>query len=249
MSFADERTRPAPLALAARSTQRARNHTWTGLRLMIVGFALIWFSLVALVEYGGILCLVFGSAFLWFGRRGFNEAHRRWAARGAVLLFLGLLSFLVFSIVFQVWLANGVVSPGETPAQTAASLRFAVEVGVLGTFAAIVTMGLGFVTLPYGRADTGSRLVLWAGFGALLILALVSFGTVLSELLADISAALQAAPLPYPTADIEGQEIFFGLLQIVPCLLFIWGYLRIRKRLFPGGKREARAAIGRDLGV
>jgi hypothetical protein len=52
-----------------------------------------------------------------------------------------------------------------------------------------------------------------------------------------------------PSLGVQGLTELCGLLLVIPCALFAWGYLRPRMRLFPGGKRAARTSIRRDVAI
>ncbi len=232
--------------VSSQSLARMRNHTWTGLRLMVIGFLLFW---VPYISYVGALLLLGGVMFLWFGRRAFAESHRRWVARGTVLLLLGLIGLLTVEVLFDLRLSSLTAQSGLSASTALAILQQDLDFFVLGTFAFTVVCALGFVALPYGRADGLSRGILWAAFGASFVLSVVEFSTIWSEFTAVITDAQMGVVNTTPLTDIQGQLLWFSIFSVVPYALFAWGYLRVRSRLFPGGKKAARTSIYRDLGT
>ena len=72
---------PAAAGLPPWVNTRSRNHTWTGPRLMIFGFALFW---VPVLSYVGAVLLLAGVMFVFAGRRAFNDAQgrTRWCSIG-----------------------------------------------------------------------------------------------------------------------------------------------------------------------
>ena len=237
---------PASAMLSSQTLARLRNHTWTGMRLMVIGFLLFW---VPYIYYVGALLLLAGVVFLWFGRRAFADSHRRWVARGTVLLFLGLIGLLAVEVLFDLGLSSLTSQSGLSAAAALAALQQDLDFFVIGTFAFTVICALGFVALPYGRADGLSRGILWAGFGAAFVLGVVEFSTFWSEFTGVITNAQMGIVNTAPLANVQGQLLWFEIFSVVPYVLFAWGYLRVRSRLFPGGKNAARASIYRDLGA
>ncbi len=225
---------------------RLRNHTWTGLRLMVIGFLLSW---IPVISYVGALLLLMGVAFLWFGRRAFSGAHRPWVARGTVVLAVGLAGLLVVEIFFQLAAGSLTAQAGQSVAAALATFRWDLAFLVVGSFVFTTVCAFGFVALPYGRADGVARGILWSGFGAALVLALVEFSTFWNEFSAVIASAQAGSWDPTPIMNVSAQLLWFGILQVVPYSLFAWGYLRVRSRLFPGGKKAAQASIYQDVRI
>jgi hypothetical protein len=68
---------------------------------MAVGLILLW---IPLLSWFGLLFSFLGVALLRFGRRAFNETHRRPVKWGCALLAAGLALELGVSILSVVWL-------------------------------------------------------------------------------------------------------------------------------------------------
>ena len=235
---------PTSLSIPSYVTTRLRNHTWTGLRLMIIGFALYW---VPVLSYVGAVLLLFGVVFLWFGRRAFNEAHRRWVAAGTVLLFVGLVGTLAVAVASYLLLDQITGSAATSASQRLATLQQAVDISVVGNFGVAVVAALGFVAMPYGRADTVSRGILWAGFAISVFIVLELFYNQWSEFSSAIASVSNGTYNGTELNGVQEQIYLAGIAQVVPCILWAWAYLRVRKRLFPGGKKAMRASILSDL--
>ena len=224
---------------------RARSLTKSGLGFMAVGLILLW---IPLLSWFGLFFAFLGVAFLWFGRRAFNDAYRRGVNRGCALIATGLAIQLAFAILLYVWIDLAAAAPGQTVAGLLGAFRADLTTYVVASYVSAVVLALGVALVPYARADNISRELLWGGLGFTIVLS----GLALNFAYGDVLAAVAAAGASYPAntgplVDLQYQLLYLGLLSAVPDLLFAWAYLRVRSRQFP--RPTARAPLSRAVGA
>jgi len=213
--------------------------TLTGLLLMVIAFALAWVPLVDFVA--GILTII-GVIYLWNGRRELGPQHSAEVKVG-VLLFVGA---IVVAIVGAIVLAAATFSfhinlNSTQPVVTHPPISLGVEIAVAVVLT--VAAGLGaacWLKLPYSLADATTRNLLWAA--AALDVALGALYAV-----AEVQAFASLGAL-FGTGSTSGpvvSPLLAGLLLVVPDLLFLLAYLRVRKRLLDGVFPSAAAVTPR----
>ncbi|MGP8078745.1 MAG: hypothetical protein ACLQC7_00040 [Thermoplasmata archaeon] len=204
---------------------------------MALALILLW---IPWLSWFGIFFAFLGVAFLWFGRRAFNESHRRFVKWGCALIGAGLAILLGFSILLFVWLDLAVGVPGQTESALWGAFRADLTTYVVATFVASVVLALGVVILPYARADLASKGLLWAGVGATIVLSGIALSLAYSDVLTAVSSSSSSYPVNLdPIQTLNFQLLYLGLYSAIPDLLLAWAYLRIRSRLFPKVTRSS----------
>lgn len=222
--------------------------TRTGLTLMIVAFALLWIPYVSIL--GSLLDLI-GVVFLFLGRHGFTPRHARGVTVGAALYGVSLLLGVVAALSFAAWIVSAVSTPGTSIAQAGQLLRSALHgllvVGVVGSTLA----ALAYVACGFALADGRTRGILVAAAAARIAVSLGLYLVFWPRIDAAIAQATRGSTVDLaPVLAVQSQEAVWGALAIVPYLLFLWAYVRLRAGLDrslepPRAEGGGTAAYGR----
>lgn len=206
--------------------------TQTGLLLMIIGFALGWIPYVSIVA--AIIALV-GLVFLWIGRGEFGAAHRRDVHLGIALVVLAFLVELVGALAF----VGAVVSAASAPDQTVSGVGASFRADLAGLFVTTVVVAalgtVGYASLPYSLADRTSQGLLWTAPVVAVALSSVAVAILWPELSSAIAAATSGSSINTgPILALDTKATLLGALQIVPNMMFLTAYYRVRNRLVAG---------------
>jgi hypothetical protein len=195
---------------------------------MAIAFALAWIPFVDFVS--GILILI-GLIYLWNGRRELGPVH--WAeVKLAVTLFLvGLVVGVTAALVLVVETFSFRVNLNATqPLVTHQPVSLAVEAAIAVMLAvASALVAVCWVKLPYSLADPTARKLLLLGGALEIALGALYAGSEVHALVTVSSVfgtGPSSGPLPSP--------LLLGLLLVIPYLVFLFAYYRIRKRLLEG---------------
>ena len=218
-----------------------RDRTITGLTLLFIGFLLIWIPYVG--DIGGLLALI-GVILLVLGRAAFGEAHERYVVLGGVLYLGALILVAITGAVFAVTLISQASAAQSANNLSALSSEFTndfvtffVIVAVLGPIGAI-----GEVVMVYGLADRFSRILLWSGFAAGLVVSATVATVLFPQITGAVSSAVSGATFnSAPLTQLQTTSTLLGMLQAAPSLLFAWAYYRCRARA--GGKSLLPSAL------
>jgi len=206
--------------------QQARQRSITGITLGAVGFGLLW---IPYVSWLGGLFLIIGIIFLYLGRWGFDERHHNLVVVGGALYLVVFLALIVVTAGLAVALFSAVTSTSTTSqigtSLTSALDTFFVAAAILGLLSA-----LAYVLLVYALADSTTQKILWAAFLAQAAVGTVVLFFVVPQVNSAVSQATSGSSLDLgPISALQTTDLLFGLLNIVPCLLFLWAYLRVRE--------------------
>ncbi len=207
------------------------SRTLTGLLLMIISFGLAWIPYINAI--GGLLAII-GIIFVWLGRGAFSAAHHRFVNGGAACILLGFLLVVVATIWLTVEIVAAVSAFGSTPSTVGATLQ-----GALASFFVIglVSAGLvalGHVLLPYGLTNERERLLLWGAFVLVVALGAVNAALIWPQISSAIATATSGSTINTAPLDaLQTRSTLFGILAIVPDLMFLWVYYRARQRILP----------------
>ncbi len=185
------------------------DRTKTGVLLILIGSLLSWIPVIAFVGY---LLILIGVILEILGRRPFGPAQSRNSVLSLVLLIIGVLVLVASAVFAAVSNISGVIGPGGSVNVTPAFLASVESAVLLASIAVAVIIGIAEVLFTYAlQAQTG-RLLLLAGFGASLALAIALY-LVLSPLYA---AVVTEADLN----SVEATQQIYSLLSAIPALLF-----------------------------
>jgi hypothetical protein len=209
----------------------ARRRTGTGMSLMLAGFALIW---IPYLSFLGDLFAFIGVIFLWLGRHAFDDSYHRGVVLGSVLVVLGLLVGVVVGFAFASEVANAATTPGESISAFGASLNSDLLTLVIGSFIAAIIVGLGWVTIPYGRADNFTRTLLWVAFATSMAISAVGVWVLWSQASSAIASVTSGSSVNLgPLQALQFESLELGLLQFVPYMIFFWAYYRTKSQMAP----------------
>jgi hypothetical protein len=219
-------TDDAPMNAVSATARRRVN---TGLLLMIIAFAMLWIPYLS--DLGSLIAFI-GIILLGLGRHAYDEPFRRWVVRGAVLVVTGLAVAFLSGVIFASEVTSTAMASGETLPAFIASLQPALETLLVGAFLGTIFLALGYVCLPYGKADQTSRGLLCVAALLALAIAAVEIEILWQQIIPTLENATSSGTLnlgPIDALQTEGLEL--GLLQIVPDLLFLYAYYRTRSQL------------------
>lgn len=215
----------------ATNRSRAQERARTGMRLTLAAFALLW---IPYLQYLGSLLAFVGLIFLWFGRKAFDEPFRRGVVRGVGLVVLGLAVLVYVTILYVSQAVDAANTYGETVAQLGAAIQSGLVVLILGSLLSTVLVSIGYVALPYGRADRISRPLLWGAFTMAIALSVLQASILWPQVSTAVASATSGGVVnlgPVQTLQFESLEL--GLLQIIPDLTFFYAYYRIGATMSP----------------
>lgn len=222
---------------ARASVPRARRRANTGMLLMIVAFALLWIPYVQ--DLGGLLAFI-GIIYLWFGRKAFDEPFRQWVVRGSLLVVIGLAVEVYVGILYASQVVGAASNPGETVSGFGAAIQSDLSVLLVGSLLSMFLVSLGYVALPYARADPTSRLLLWGAFAMAMTVSTVALAVLYPQISAAVTSATSGSTINLaPVTALDTESLEFGLLQIVPDLIFLYAYYRTRSQMLPTISPEA----------
>jgi len=207
---------------------RSPDQTITGLLLMAIAFGLAWIPFVDFVS--GILILI-GLIYLWNGRRELGPVHRAEVKLAVILFLVGLVVGVTAALVLVVETFSFRVNlNGTQPLVTHPPVSLALEAALAVTLAvASALVAVCWVKLPYSLADPTARKLLLVG-GALEIALGALYAGSEVQALATVSSVFGAGPSSGPLPS----PLWLGLLLVIPYLVFLVAYFRIRKRLLEG---------------
>jgi len=205
------------------STERSR--TITGITLSAIGFALSW---IPYVDYVGGLLVLIGVIFLFLGRWGFDERHHNLVVVGGIFVLITFIGAIVAAAIFADALLAAAAS-SASPAQLGGSLIGAFD-GLLFSGAVLgVIRALASVMLVYALVDRSTRGILWLAFSTQLIVQVVILVVVLPQVNSAIAQATSGSTVDLgPLNALTLTSTLWGLLAVIPSMLFFWAYLRAR---------------------
>lgn len=198
---------------------------------MILGFAVLWIPYIGGI--GGLIALI-GVVLLWVGRGSFGSSHHRavWVGSACVLVSLVLAFGVALWFVFT--LITAAQTPGQTISAFGSELQSDLVTLLVTTLVASAIASMGYVALPYALADRGSRALLWGAFTLSVLTTVVGVALLWPQISTAISQATSGSTVDLaPIRAIQTQSTLWGTLQVVPDMMFLWAYYRIRNRVFP----------------
>ena len=200
-----------------------------GLLLMMAAFALLWIPYAS--DLGALLAFI-GVILFVLGRNAFDERFRRSVVRGAALVLLGLTVSFFAGVIYASAVSSAALAPGETVSDFLSTAQAAVETLIIGSLVAAIFVSVGYVFLPYGKADPATRRWLWTAAIAGVTLSAITAAILWSQILGALSSATSGGTLSVgPIAALQTESILIGLIQIVPNLIYLYAYHRIRSQL------------------
>lgn len=210
---------------------RGRERTSSGLLLMMIGVGIAWIPYIS--EVGGLLTFI-GIILMFMGRHGYGDRHHNFVLGGCGLILLAL----VIAVIIVISFASSVLSAASTPGETTAQIGALFQADLQGLFYTLAFVGilsdLGQLLLVYGIADPTSKIILWTALALSWILALIVLTFVLGQLSAAVAQATSGSTInTAPITALQSQETLLGTVQVVPDILFVYAYYRIRENPSP----------------
>ena len=207
---------------------RAIERTRTGLLLMVVAFAFLW---VPYLDIVADLFALLGVGFLWLGRHGLGADHRRQVVLGAVC---AVASFGL-AFIASLWFVDSIytaVGAGGSSAGVSQSLVNAFH-GLLAVSAVAALLSVvAYLVLPYALADRTGRILLACGAGLALVISWTTVLLTYTEVGAAVAATTSGGAITAdPLAALDARIAAISVAQVVPDLLFLVAYERVRRAL------------------
>jgi hypothetical protein len=222
---------------------RGIERTRTGLLLMAVAFAFLWIPYLNVLA--DLLVLV-GVVFLWLGRHSLGAAHRRTVVLGCVCV----VASLGLGLITSLWFVDAVytaVGSGGSSAQVSQSVVNAFYgLLVVAAVAGLLSV-IAYLVLPYALADRTGRILLGCGAGLALAISWIAVLVTYSEVGAAVAATTSGGAVTAdPLAALDTRVAAISVAQVVPDLLFLVAYERVRRTL--GRPRQAASPGGSSPG-
>lgn len=195
------------------------DRTKTGILLLLIGTLINWLPFIGLV---GSLLILIGAILVILGRKAFGEGHTRNVLIAIILFFVGIVVAIAFGVAsFLASLPATFGTNPMTPAEAAAFATALVNDILLSAIISGLIVGLASVLFTYALQRQTGKLLLWAAYGAGIVLNVAIF-LYISPLIADAVAqavaggTYNAAPIDALTSQISSLQ----LLSAIPALLW-----------------------------
>ncbi len=201
------------------------DRTKTGVLLLLIGTLLLWIPYD--ISVIGDLMIFVGAILIILGRKAFGPAHARNVVVSIILFVVGIFVVIVVAVIALIPSLPTLITPGG--AITPAGLAAAQSAALAGGIGSAVVIGLAEVLFTYALQRQTGRILLWAGYGANLAVSIALYA-LMSPIYASVvtNADLTAA---------TGQQLAYGLLIVVPSILFAaadyLAWSRISRREIP----------------
>lgn len=204
----------APMWDAERTKQV--NRTKTGLLLLLIGGLIGWVPVIGLL--GGLLAFI-GAIFVILGRKAFGPAHSRNVVLAIVLFFVGIIAAIAIGIAS--FAALFTLGPDPTEQEVVAAMGAVFQSILIGILVGAAIGGLASVLFVYALQEKTGKMLLWGGYAASLVVAIITVVVLNSLVQAAIDAATGGATYdPAPLLALQDQVGVYGLLEAIPSLLF-----------------------------
>lgn len=191
--------------------QRQVLRTKTGVLLLLVGVLLVWAPVLSIVGY---ILILAGAIFVILGRKAFGRAHARNVVLAIVLVVVGF-AVLGVGALFALLPTISALLPGGAPDQGAV-VSFLQTTLLLGIPSAVL-LGLAFLLFTLSLQNNTGRLLLFAGYGAYILLEVAIFAIV-SPAIASIVATAFGETSTMQDALIAASNAFSARTQLVAYL-------------------------------
>ena len=206
---------------------RDRDRTVTGLLLLVIGIALSWIPYLSFL--GGILALI-GIILVFLGRRAYGPEHHRYVVAGGALFVITILATVGLTIGLVVALLGQVTVTGNSVSLASGALQSDFQVFFIGAAVVGILGGLSRVILVYGLSDKTTRILLWGGFVASIVLSIVILAVLYPQIVNAVNQATSGSTVNTgPIDNLQNESTLLGLINILPAFLFAWAYWRCRE--------------------
>ncbi|HYM38591.1 MAG TPA: zinc-ribbon domain-containing protein [Thermoplasmata archaeon] len=186
------------------------DRTKTGVLLLLIGTLLSWIPFgISIIGY---LMLFIGAILVILGRKAFGEPHPRNVLFSIVLFIVGCVVFLGVVIVAAISSIAGTLGPGGTVTITPSFEAASFSATLLGLIVFAIVVGIAEVLFTYALQIQTGRLLLWAAYGASIVLAILVY------LIAAPVAATVVTSADYDA--VVALASGYQLLNVIPVALF-----------------------------
>lgn len=193
--------------------QNQINRTKTGLLLLLIGTLISWIPIVGLL--GGLLVLI-GAILVILGRKAFGSAHSRNVIIALLLVFVSIIGAAALVAILIVSL--GTIPPGSDPQTIANAVKGAFNSFVIGLVIVAAIGGISSVLFTYALQKQMGKMLLWAGYVANLAVT-IAIAVVVSGAVAAAADTIIGGGT-YDAAALTAQATSYGLLSVIPSILF-----------------------------
>jgi hypothetical protein len=217
--------------------QKQIDRTRTGVFLLLVGTLLGW---IPIVQYFGYLLILIGAILVILGRKAFGATHARNVMISILVFFLTIIIVVVGAIILGFTIAAGFVGGGvlARDALQSALTNFLIIYAIAG-----VVGGLASLFFTYAlQNQTGKRLLL-GGYVASVVTSIAIIAVVIGSVPEFVAAACPSGACDQnatyaATSSFQGRVGAWGLLSVIPSLLYAGAYYlvwnRVKKGEIPG---------------
>ncbi len=229
-------------SMAGMETRKEVDRTRLGVLLLLIGALIGW---VPYVNFVAFILFLIGAILVILGRRAFGADHARNVMLSIVLFIAGIVAFIALAVYFAVQLFTA-IAPGfqqgnPDPAVVREALRTAFSNLLIGSVFVSAILGFAYVLFTYAIQDRMGRILLWAGYVAYVAIAVAVY-LILAPAIADaVTQAFASGTYdPAPINALQGRQLLFGLLNVIPYLLFAAAFYLVWSRI-SRGELPARA--------
>ncbi len=191
------------------------DRTKTGLLPLLVGGLLSW---IPIIQFIGALLSLIGAILVILGRKAFGAMHARNVVLAIVLVFVAIIVGAVFGAIFAFTILS---ATAQTSQAAAAAIASAFNTFLLGLIVVAAISGLSSVLFTYALQQQTGRILLWAGYGANLVLTIAIYAIISPLVASAVASAISGSTYdPAPIQALQNQLTGLGFLSAIPALLF-----------------------------
>jgi len=212
------------------------SRTKTGLQLLIIGLLIGPVPYVGII--GGIIVLV-GAILVIVGRKPFGPTHSRNTIWSIIIYIVGIAIVIGASVAFALSVISATISNSMNgtfnPSVVSQALTSSFNVLLIGAVIGGAVSGIASVLFTYALQNRNGRILLWAGYGAGLVVSIVVF-LIISQQLTSVfqQATSGGAYNPAPISALQFQQSLVGLLGLIPAVLYATALYLVWSRIGRG---------------
>jgi len=212
------------------------SRTKTGLQLLIIGLLIGPVPYVGII--GGIIVLV-GAILVIVGRKPFGPTHSRNTIWSIIIYIVGIAIVIGASVAFALSVISATISNSMNgtfnPSVVSQALTSSFNVLLIGAVIGGAVSGIASVLFTYALQNRNGRILLWAGYGAGLVVSIVVF-LIISQQLTSVfqQATSGGAYNPAPISALQFQQSLVGLLGLIPAVLYATALYLVWSRISRG---------------
>jgi hypothetical protein len=207
-----------------------------GLLFLLIGLVLGPIPFVGII---GLILDIIGAILVILGRGVFGPNHSRNVILAVVIFVIGLcvIAGSILSLFLTIFSATYTASSGGTVDPTALSqaISSSFQTFIIGTAVGGAIDGVAIVLFTYAIQNQNGKMLLWAGYAisiAVSIITILVVGPLISEAVTQAFAGSTFNPAP--VSDLQAQAQLWGLLGLIPSILYAGAFYLVRSRIDKG---------------